>query len=308
MDGISVYDLAKTLGFKCETPGIDSRKVTVTETDINRPALQLAGFYDYFQPRRVQVIGNVECAYLDSLDDETRFLRVENLFSKKIPCLVMCRGHKPSERMLSLAEKHNVSIFTTEEGTSEASEKIIHYIQKETSPVITIHGVLIDVFGEGVLITGESGIGKSEAALELVKRGHRLVADDAVELHLLNNDTLIGNAPEVTRDFIELRGVGIIDVKSLFGLESVKPEQAVSFVINIEDWDKNKEYDRLGNSNEKANYLGVELTKYSVPLRPGRNLAVIVEAIAVNYRQITLGYNAVDELYRRVQNNMDKED
>lgn len=306
MTEISIAEIAKNTNLKEFTPEISPDEIMVSETDINRPALQLAGFYDYFQPRRVQVIGNVECAYLQSLDEERRRVSVETLFAKGIPCLVLCRSHIPEPYMVDLAYKYGVPLFCSDEGTSEVSEKIIHYLQKKMSPTITIHGVLIDVFGEGVLITGESGIGKSEAALELVKRGHRLVADDAVEIHRVDNDTLIGNAPEITRDFIELRGVGVIDIKSLFGLESVKPEQVISFVINIEEWDKNKEYDRLGNGEEYVEYLGNKITKYSVPLRPGRNLAVIVEAVAVNYRQITLGYNAVDELYRRVQKNMDK--
>lgn len=306
MTEISIAEIAKNTNLKEFTPDISPDEIMVSETDINRPALQLAGFYDYFQPRRVQVIGNVECAYLQSLDEGRRRVSVETLFAKGIPCLVLCRSHLPEPYMVELAHKYGVPLFVSDEGTSEVSEKIIHYLQKKMSPTITIHGVLIDVFGEGVLITGESGIGKSEAALELVKRGHRLVADDAVEIHRVDNDTLIGNAPEITRDFIELRGVGVIDVKSLFGLESVKPEQVISFVINIEEWDKNKEYDRLGNEEEYVEYLGNKLTKYSVPLRPGRNLAVIVEAVAVNYRQISLGYNAVDELYRRVQKNMDK--
>lgn len=304
MKKVSVEEIAKAVGLSSVLPVVTASRPEVEESDVNRPALQLAGFYDYFKAGRVQVIGNVECAYLDSLDAKSRHEKVETLFAKEIPCLVICRGHKPDDDMMSLAIKYGVPLYTTNEGTSEASEKIIHFLKKQMSESIVVHGVLIDVFGEGVLITGESGIGKSEAALELIKRGHRLVADDAVEIHKVDDETLIGNAPETTRDFIELRGVGVIDVKSIFGLESVKPEQTINFVINIEEWDKTKEYDRLGNDSEFVEYLGNKITKYSLPLRPGRNLAVIVEAVAVNYRQKSLGYDATLELYRRVNNNL----
>lgn len=300
---ILIGELARDLGLKIFTPDLDL-EVEITDSDVNRPALQLAGFYNYFQNSRVQIMGNVECAYLDSLDEETRAKRMNDLFAKKVPCVIYCRNRVPSKQTLEQAIKYGACIFGTSEGTSETSEKVIHYLKKRMAPVITIHGVLIDVFGEGVLITGESGIGKSEAALELVKRGHRLVADDAVEIHKVDDTTLIGCASPITKDFVELRGVGVIDVKSLFGLESVKNEQQIDFVINVEDWNKEREYDRLGNADEYVEYLGNKVLRYSLPLRPGRNLAVIVEAVAVNYRQRTLGYNAVDELYRRVRENM----
>ena len=306
MDKVSIYEIAQMANLTCLTPEIDASKVFVTEADVNRPALQLAGFYDYFISTRVQLIGNVEGAYLDSLDSNVRHNKLRALIEKKIPCLIYCRDRMPYPDTVELAKEIGVPVYTTPSGTSDMAEKIIHFLKKSLSETITVHGVLIDVFGEGVLITGESGIGKSEAALELIKRGHRLVSDDAVEIRKVDDDTLIGNAPDVTRDFIELRGVGVIDVKSIFGLESVKPEQKIDFVINIEEWDKNKEYDRLGNADEYVDFLGNKVLKYTLPLRPGRNLAVIVEATAVNYRQRTLGYNAVDELYRRVQNNMEK--
>ena len=301
---VSIKEIADKFGFKCLTPEVDASELFTTEADINRPALQLAGFYDYFVSRRVQLLGNVECAYLDSLEEKTRHEKIEALLSKKIPCLVYCRNHKPYPDTIELANKYGVALYTTPTGTSEMSEKIIHYLEMKMSQSITIHGVLIDVFGEGVLITGESGIGKSEAALELIKRGHRLVADDAVVIHRVDEETLIGSAPDITRDFIEIRGIGVVDVKSLFGLESVKPEQTINFVIQIEDWNKEKEYDRLGNADEYMEILGNKILKYTLPLRPGRNLAVIVEAVAVNYRQRTLGYNATEELYRRIQENM----
>ncbi|MBQ7246504.1 MAG: HPr(Ser) kinase/phosphatase [Lachnospiraceae bacterium] len=300
---ITVEQIAGEMKLKDLTPDVNA-DIEIKDSDINRPALQLAGFYNYFNSRRVQIIGNVECAYLESLGTDEAHAKIETLFARGIPCLIYCRSHQPDEYTLYLAQKHGVNIYTTDESTSEMSEKIIHYLKKRMAPSITIHGVLIDVFGEGVLITGESGIGKSEAALELIKRGHRLVADDAVEIRKYDDETLIGSAPEITKDFIELRGVGVIDVKSLFGLECVKNEQQIDFVIHVEDWNKEREYDRLGNGDEYIDYLGNKVTKYSLPLRPGRNLAVIVEAVAVNYRQRSLGYNAVDELYRRVQANL----
>jgi len=299
METITIAQIAEALKFKCLTPEIDATTIEVHDWDVNRPALQLAGFYDHFDSDRVQIVGNVECAYLASLDAATRRERVKTLFSKHIPCLIYCRNHKPSKEALELASTYNVPLYLTNDGTSDASEDIIHYLKKIMAPMITIHGVLVDVYGEGVLITGESGIGKSEAALELVKRGHRLIADDAVEIRKLDEENLIGSAPEVTKDFVELRGVGIIDVKALFGVQSVKNEQKIDFIINIEEWNKAKEYDRLGN-DDYYEILGNSIMRYSLPLRPGRNLAVIVEAAAVNYRQRSMGFSAKDELCRRV--------
>ena len=307
MSGITVGKMARDLRL-CElTPEIDADLIEITVDDINRPALQLAGFYEFFNAKRVQIIGNVEYAYLATLTPEEVSERVDKLFASGIPCLIFCRNHTPSEDTLSLARKHGVPLFITKRSTNEFALSVINYVARWLAPRITVHGVLVDVFGEGVLITGESGIGKSEAALELIKRGHRLVADDAVEIHKQDDETLIGTAPEVTKDFIELRGIGVIDVKTLFGLESVKSEQQIDVVINIEEWKKDKEYDRLGNGDQFVEYLGNKVLCYTLPLRPGRNLAVIVEAIAINYRQRTLGYSAVDELYRRVQKNMQKD-
>ena len=307
MKKISVAKYAKGMDLKELTPEINANEIFLSDPDVNRPALQLAGFYDYFRSERPQLIGNVEGAYLNSLEDNVRHEKLERMFQTKIPCMIYCRSRKPYPDTIELAKKMGVPLFGTDCGTSEMAQKSIRFLNKYLSETITIHGVLIDVFGEGVLITGESGIGKSEAALELIKRGHRLVSDDAVVIRKASDDMLVGTAPDITRDFIELRGVGVIDVKSLFGLESVKPEQKIDFEIHIEEWDKDKEYDRLGNADETAEYLGKKITRYTIPLRPGRNLAVIVEAVAINYRQRTLGYNAVEELYRRVQNNLGKE-
>jgi len=306
MSELTVGQMARAMNLKTLTPDIDPEGIYIEAEDINRPALQLSGFFDHFDSHRVQIIGNVENAYLKTLPREKKQAVFERLFGFNIPCLVFCGGHQADEDILELAHKHNIPLFASKCSTSEVSMRILRYNQEQLAPVFTIHGVLIDVFGEGVLIIGESGIGKSEAALELIERGHRLVADDAVELHRINDELLVGCAPEVTRHFIELRGIGIIDVKTLFGVESVKNEQNVDMVIRLEEWDREKTYDRLGNTDEYVEYLGNKIICYSIPVRPGRNLAVIVESAAVNYRQKKMGYDAVEELYKRVHNNMIK--
>ena len=301
---ITVAKMAAELGFRNLTPDIDAEEKRITTADVNRPALAITGFFEYFDNQRVQVLGRVEVAYLATLGKEDRCRNLEKMFGMGIPCLIFCRGNLPDEDTLALARQYEVPLLATKTGTTETFNRISHYLSKWLSPTVTIHGVLIDVLGEGVLITGESGIGKSEAALELVKRGHRLVADDAVELRKVDDDTLIGCAPEITKDFVELRGVGIIDVKTLFGVQSIKNEVKVDVEIHMEEWDRDKVYDRLGNKDEYSEYLGNRILRYALPIRPGRNLAVIVEAIAVNYRQRTMGYQAVDLLYKRVQENL----
>ena len=213
---------------------------------------------------------------------------------------------EPDEDMLNLAMKYEVPVLVTHNTTSVFMAEIIRWLNVQLAPCISIHGVLVDVYGEGVLITGESGIGKSEAALELIKRGHRLVSDDVVELRRVSDVTLVGSAPDITRHFIELRGIGIIDVKTLFGVESVKDTQSIDLVIKLEEWNRDKEYDRLGMEEEYTEFLGNKIVCHSLPIRPGRNLAVIVESAAVNHRQKKMGYNAAQELYRRVQENMTK--
>ena len=228
----------------------------------------------------------------------------ETLLSYKIPCLIFCRNLPPEAMLLEMAEKANIPVFQTEKKTSEFTAEIIRWLNVELAPCISIHGVLVDVYGVGVLIMGESGIGKSEAALELIKRGHRLVTDDVVEIRKVSDDTLIGSAPDITRHFIELRGIGIIDVKTLYGVESVKDTQSIDMVIKLEDWNKDKEYDRLGLEDQYTEFLGNKVVCHTIPIRPGRNLAIIVESAAVNYRQKKMGYNAAQELYNRVQANL----
>lgn len=286
------------------TPEIDLEQKFVTVPDVNRPALQLNGFYDHFEVNRIQVIGMVEHAYLEKIDEEKRMEQYDKFLSYAIPAVIFCRDFKPEEYILTKAKENEIPILGTNRSTSEFMAELINMLSLELAPSTGLHGVLVDVYGEGLLITGESGIGKSEAALELIRRGHRLVADDMVEIKKTNQNTLWGFAPDTTRHLIELRGIGIIDVKSLYGVECVKEKQKIDLVIKLEDWKKGVEYDRLGLQDEYTNILDVPVVCHSLPIRPGRNLAVICETAAVNHRQKKMGYNAAEELYRRVQANI----
>ena len=231
---------------------------------------------------------------------------IDSIFSFGPPAVIICRDIEPSNAILESAKLHKVSIFSTPQSTSDLTASLVQYLNKELAPRITRHGVLVEVYGEGCLLTGDSGVGKSETAIELIKRGHRLVADDAVEIRRTAQTTLYGQSPENIRHFIELRGIGIIDVKTLFGVEGVKEKQQIDLVIKLEDWKKDNEYDRLGLEEEYTEFLGNKVVCHSLPIRAGRNLAVICEAAAVNHRQKKMGYNAAQELYRRVQENLTK--
>lgn len=292
--------------FKLEnlTPDIDIKSIKITMPDVNRPALQMAGYFEHFDSSRLQVIGFVEYTYMEGISVEQKRVVYDKLMSYDIPCVVFCRELQPDPIFLEIAHKYNRPVFSTKKNTSVFMAEAIRWLNVKLAPCISVHGVLVDVYGEGVLITGESGIGKSEAALELVKRGHRLVTDDAVEIRKVSDETLVGSAPDVTKHLIELRGIGIVDVKALFGAASVKDTQSIDMVIRLEDWDKDKEYDRLGLEEEYTEYLGNKVVCYTLPIRPGRNLAVICETAAVNHRQKKMGYNAAQELYTRVQNSL----
>ncbi len=306
MQSVSLSKIIEKMGLKNLTPDIDVSQIKVEQTDINRPALQLTGFFEHFPTDRVQVIGHVENTYLTTLDEGRKKYIYDQIFGADIPCMIFCRGIQPDEYILEAGNKYGVPVLVTNMTTSSFMAEIIRWLNVELAPCISIHGVLVDVYGEGVLIMGESGIGKSEAALELIKRGHRLVTDDVVEIRKVSDETLIGTAPDITRHFIELRGIGIIDVKTLFGVESVKETQGIDMVIKLEDWNKDKEYDRLGLEEQYTEFLGNKVVCHSIPIRPGRNLAIIVESAAVNHRQKKMGYNAAQELYRRVQANLVK--
>lgn len=286
------------------TPAVDVEKILISQTDINRPALQLAGFFYHFESNRIQVIGNVENAYMQEIGQERCMEVMERIMKCRVPCIVFCWGIEIDPKLISLATRYGVPLLSSDKATSSFMAEAIRWLNVELAPRISIHGVLVDVFGEGVLIMGESGIGKSEAALELIKRGHRLVTDDVVEIKRVSDDTLIGAAPEITRHFIELRGIGIMNVKTLFGVESVKDSQCIDLVIKLEEWNKDEEYDRLGVEEKYTEILGNKVVCHSIPIRPGRNLAVICETAAVNYRQKKMGYDAAKELYDRVNKNL----
>lgn len=303
---VKLTEVIKKMELKNLLPDIDTDSINISQSAVNRIALQLAGFFEHFDSDRIQVIGNVEYAYLEKIDDADIIPIYEKIFDCKIPCIVFCRGLEPCDRILNVAEQKGVPILVTNSSTSDFIAETVRWLSEQLAPRISIHGVLVDVYGEGVLIMGESGIGKSEAALELIKRGHRLVTDDVVEIRKVSDETLIGTAPDITRHFIELRGIGIIDVKTLFGVESVKNTQSIDLVIKLEEWDRDKEYDRLGLEEEYTEFLGNRVVCHSLPIRPGRNLAVIVESAAVNHRQKKMGYNAAKELYNRVQNSLMK--
>lgn len=288
------------------TPDIDISQIKISQSDVNRPALQLAGFFDYFDSNRIQIIGYVEFTYMQKMGKTYEKEMIRKIMEFKVPCIVYCRDIEVEEHVLVSAREYGVPILKTAKTTSEFMAEVIRWLNVELAPRISIHGVLVDVFGEGVLITGESGIGKSEAALELIKRGHRLVSDDVVEIKRVSQQTLVGSAPDMTRHFIELRGIGIINVKTLFGVESVKNEQGIDLCIRLEEWNKEQEYDRLGLEEKYTEFLGNKVVCHSIPIRPGRNIAVIVESAAVNFRQKKMGYNAAQELYNRVTSNLMK--
>lgn len=303
---VSVQKIIELLDLKVFTPDLDLKKKKIVVSDINRPALQLTGYFEHFQKSRIQVIGNVEYTYTHQMQQEERLLRYNEFLKYDLPCVIYCRDLEPDDVFLRIAMLNNIPVLGTHRPTSEFTAELIYTLREQLAPCITIHGVLVDVYGEGLLITGESGIGKSEAALELIRRGHRLVTDDVVEIRKINEHTLIGTAPDITRHFIELRGIGIIDVKTLYGVECVKEKSPIDLVIKLEDWKKDAEYDRLGLEEEYIEYLGNKVVCHSLPIRPGRNLAVICEAAAVNHRQKKMGYNAAQELYRRVQENLSR--
>ena len=272
----------------------------ITTSEVNRPALQLAGFYEHFSKDRVQIIGHVEESYLSAYSEEEKNAAFEKFVNSGIPCVVFTKHSDPTPAMIEIAKQGEVPLLKSQRNTSSIMAEIIRYLGVELAPSVSIHGVLVEVYGEGILITGESGIGKSEAALELIRRGHRLVSDDVVVIRKVSEATLVGSSPDVTRHFIEVRGIGIIDVMMLYGVEHVKDTSSIDLIIKLEEWDKEKMYDRLGITRETTEILGNKVTSHSIPLRPGRNLAVIVETAAVNHRQKKMGYSTAEELQKRV--------
>ena len=283
-------------GFTLLHTSEDYEQAQVGTADLNRPGLQLAGYYDYFDPHRIQIIGCVETTYMERFSAYDRRAMFEAFMKYPIAGLVICHGMDPFPECMEMAEKYDRNVFLSREDTSKLMARLIASLSTHLAPRITIHGVLVEIFGEGVLITGDSGVGKSETALELIKRGHRLVADDAVEIRRPGSSTLLGNAPEMIRYYMELRGIGVINARQIYGVGAVKPENQIDLVVNLEPWDEGKAYDRLGLGTDYEEILGVRIPKVTIPVRPGRNLAVILELAAMNNRQKNMGYNAAQTL------------
>ena len=277
MEYVALTRLIEKMKLDNLTPEVNVKGIRLTQPDINRPALQMTGFFEHFDATRLQVIGFVEYTYMETLSDERKKEIYEELMSYDIPAVVFCRELQPDALFKQIATEHKVPVLSTKKSTSGFMAEAIRWLNVKLAPCISVHGVLVDVYGEGVLITGESGIGKSEAALELIKRGHRLVTDDVVEIRKVSDDTLIGTAPDVTKHLIELRGIGIVDVKALYGACAVKDTSNIDLAIRLEDWDKDKEYDRLGLEETYTEYLGNKVVCHTIPIRPGRNLALICE-------------------------------
>ena len=280
-------------------------ELLIDETDVNRPGLQLMGFYEYFNPERIQIIGKMEFAYLSTIDEKMRRERLELLISQKLPALIITRELPYFSEMLELAQKYGMPLLRSKESTSNFMSGLIAFLNLNLAPRITRHGVLIEIYGEGVFITGESGVGKSETAIELVKRGHRLVADDAVEIRKVSNISLVGSSPDNIRHFLELRGIGIINARRLFGMGAVKVTEKIDLLVEMELWNPEKVYDRMGVDSQYASILGVKIPSLTIPVKPGRNLAVILEVAAMNNRQKKMGYNAATELLDRLGMDME---
>lgn len=285
----------------------DYNDILINCADVNRPGLQIAGFFDYFDNNRLQILGKVELTYLSQFPYEKRYKLLEPLFEKKVPAIIITRGMQAGPEILELAKEHNITVLRTEQSTSSLMSALISYLNVQIAPRITRHGVLVEVYGEGILIMGESGVGKSEAAIELLKRGHRLVADDAVEIKRVSDRTLVGSAPAIIRHFVELRGIGIIDIKEIFGIGAVKDTESIDLIIHLEPWVEGKQYDRLGMVDEYTNVMGINIPSLTVPVKLGRNLAVIIEVAAMNNRQKRMGYNAAVELNNRLMREMQGE-
>ena len=304
--GIALGELINQYKLERVNPEVSDEGIFVSIPETNRPALPLTGFFEHYESKRVQLIGNAEVEYIKGMPEPIKEVIFDELLSYNPPCLIFTSSNTPDPVCIEKCNKYSVPCLLTDRGTTELSGEIVRWLKVKLAPCITVHGVLMDVFGEGVLIMGESGIGKSEAALELIKRGHRLVSDDVVELSKVSDVTIVGRAPDITKHFIELRGIGIIDVKALYGVECVKDSQQIDMVIQIEEWDRDKEYDRLGMEDNYIEFMGNKVVCHTLPIRPGRNLAIICETAAVNHRQKKMGYNAARELYNRVQRNIDK--
>ena len=283
----------------------DSNTILISSAETNRPGLHLAGYYEYFDDKRIQILGMNEIGFLHRFTEDKRDERVDEFFAKKPAAVIIARNLADDEIYAKIAQKHDVPLLVTKESTSDFEAALIAFLNLHLAPRITRHGVLVEVYGEGILLLGESGVGKSETAIELVKRGHRLIADDAVEIRRVSSKSLVGTAPDNIRHFIELRGIGIINARRIFGVGAVKLTEKIDLVINMEQWDTNKNYDRMGLETQKTEILGLQIPSLTIPVKPGRNLAVIIEVAAMNSRQKKLGYNAAEDLLNRLGMNDD---
>jgi HPr kinase/phosphorylase len=291
--------------FKLETLYMpEARKIKISQPEVNRPGLALSGFFEFFDPNRVQLFGNAEHQYIASLSKKERLYRLEQFAVHHPPVIILTTNLPVFDEIEYVVKKYGIALLRTSETTSAFQASLIASLNIHLAPRITRHGVFVEVYGEGVLIFGESGVGKSETAIELVKRGHRLIADDAVEIKRVSSKTLVGTAPEIIRHYVELRGIGIVDVRRIFGMGSVKMSEKVDMIVKLEAWDKNKVYDRIGLETETTNILGLDIVTQTIPVRPGRNLAIILEIAAMNNRQRKMGFNTAEEFNQRMMEQM----
>ncbi len=302
---ISLSQIMKEMSLETVFMPSNPDTVLVESTQVNRPGVELTGFFKFYDNRRILVFGNTEMAYLGGMESEQRAKVLDDLLARGAPVVVMCRDFMPFEEMLESAKKYAIPVVKTSEQTSDLIARLVAYLNVELAPRITRHGVLVEVYGEGILLVGDSGVGKSETAIELVKRGHRLIADDAVEIRKVSSKSLVGSAPENIRHFIELRGVGIINARRIFGMGAVKMTERIDLVVNLEIWNPDKVYERMGLDEEYTELLGVRLKTVTIPVKPGRNLAIIIEVAAMNNRQKKMGYNAALELLHNLGMDMD---
>ena len=301
---VSLEALIKELRLQALTLPRDASEILITSRNLNRPGLPLSGFYDYYDPERIQIIGKVEYLYIIQLPSAERERRVRDFFATKPAAVIVARGQEVPEDIVRYAREAEVPLLSSQDSTSPFMAELIAFLNVQLAPRITRHGVLVEVYGEGVLLLGESGVGKSEAAIELVKRGHRLIADDAVEIKRVSARTLVGAAPEVIRHYVELRGIGVVDVRRLFGMGAVKQTEKIDLILELEQWEEGKMYDRLGLDEEKTEILGVKIPSILIPVRPGRNLAIIIEIAAMNNRQKKMGYDTAKEFSQRLMESM----
>ena len=299
----SLKKMVETFGMEILHRGSDYDSAVITISDVNRPALQLVGFYDYFDDKRLQILGRGEIRYLERMTEAERLRVFNQLMSYPFPAMIVARNMEAPPELVQMADKHDRTLLRAVDSTVDITSRLIDYLNRVTAPQITRHGVLMNIYGQGVLILGDSGIGKSETAIELIKRGHRLIADDAVEIKRVSSITLLGSAPAIIRHFIELRGIGVVNVQNLFGMGAIKEVEKIDLVIQLENWVENKQYDRFGLEHQETEILGLKVPMLTVPVRPGRNLAVVIEVAAMNQRQRMLGYDAAIELNKRLLSN-----